>query len=247
MQQSLIKVKDLSLQYQEADTSILNSISFSMQKGEFIVLLGANGCGKSSLLKVLKGTTPNIHYNGDIIFDNQKINLIKKQNLALDIVSLNQNIRDSLFFDFTVYENIKLWLSRAGQKQKLDKNYLKKYLQRFNSKLALKLDTNVKLLSGGERQSLLLALCLQIPPKLLLLDEHTSALDPEKSEKLMALTAKKIKENNISCIMATHNLNHALKYGSRLIIMKHGEIVFDANNKNNNKELTTEELTAWYL
>lgn len=116
----------------------------------------------------------------------------------------------------------------------------------YNPNLASKLDATIDTLSGGEKQVLALALCLLQPPKLLLLDEHTSALDPKTSQQIMALTYAMVKKNNITCMMTTHDLDIAMKFGNRILVLRDGNVhkTFDENEK---ILITKEKLMAIYL
>lgn len=197
---------------------ILDNLSFAIQPQEFVIILGANGSGKSSLLKLIGGEY--LPSKGIL------------KNEAKRLAYLSQDTSQTLFHDLTVLENCCLneqkvkatpfRLTTRGERQEY-----KSYLSSFHPHLSHKMDTRVQNLSGGERQSLALALALKQQPDLLLLDEHTSALDPKTAEGIMHRTNESIQQHGLSALMVTHNMQQALDYGSRLIGLKEGQIVLD--------------------
>ena len=215
------------------EKEIINHISTTINSGDFVVVLGGNGSGKSTLLKLLNRTYQ--HTSGHIIFKNKEIESYNFKELRQEMVTMTQFISDSLFLDLTIEENALLIESsyanamhQAFHKKKLLAE-LPDYLSKFNPRLVKSLKTKTKYLSGGEQQILAFALYLRRQPDLLLLDEPTSALDPKKSDHVMAFISKIIAEKQITCLMTTHQLDYALKYGNRLIAIRDGELVFDAN------------------
>ena len=159
---------------------------------------------------------------------------------------MTQNVNDSLFTDMSILENMILLEMRSksffdfkGHKARaLD---IKKYLMGFNQKLAENLSVSVGNLSGGEKQILVLAMGLRYSPKLILLDEHTSALDPKTSELIMEKTYQAIFERGITCVMTTHNLDYALRFGNRLLAIREGKIIHDYDHRQK-QSLTRAEL-----
>lgn len=204
---------------------IIHHVSTTIHHGEFVVILGGNGSGKSTLLKLMNRNY--FHTSGEIIFKNKLIESYDYKTLRDNIATITQQVSDSLFLDLTIEENA--ILINAAHEKKESASDVAHYLSQFNPKLSHALKTRVKNLSGGEQQLLAFALYLRHQPDLLLLDEHTSALDPKKSDDIMALTQAIILKKGITCLMTTHELNYALKYGNRLIALRDGEIVFDAN------------------
>ena len=190
---------------------ILSDISFELKRGEFVLLLGSNGAGKSTLIKAIMR---------DQVVCNGKITVGKVGLIA-------QDPRDSTYDDLTVLENCRI---------RTDKDCLN-HLTRFLPRLADMMNRPVALLSGGERQVLALALCLLNPPDLLLLDEHTSALDPKTAARVMKITMQMVQEFGVATLMTTHNLEHAETYGTRILGIKRGEICFDGNINNRNQLL----------
>lgn len=215
------------------DQCILKNITTIINPGDFTVILGGNGSGKSTLLKCLNQTYH--HTSGDIIFKNKPIEFYDFKTLRHEMVTITQFIADSIFSDLTIEENAILiessYLKTTGEffHQKKLLTDLPKYLSTFNPQLVKSLKTRVKYLSGGEQQILAFALYLRHQPDLLLLDEPTSALDPKKADGVMEFINKVIKEKQITCLMTTHQLDYALKYGNRLMAIREGELAYEVN------------------
>jgi putative ABC transport system ATP-binding protein len=226
-------------------TTLINDVSFEIAAHDFVVLLGSNGSGKSTIIKMLNRQY--VPTSGTILLDNQNIEKISHQQFSEDVITLTQFVRDSLFFDLTIAENAILIEESyyKNHKQRFNKKRfltdLKEYLTSFNIKLATSLDTPLFNLSGGEQQILAFALYLRHQPKLLLLDEHTSALDPKTGQAIMDFTAKIIREKKLTCVMTTHNLDYALHYGNRLLALNNGQIVFSSADEEKQK-ITKETL-----
>lgn len=228
MNTSLIDIQHVGLTIFGAEKAILDDVNYQVQRGDFVILLGSNGSGKSSLLKVLdrryRATCGAIKIAGKCLDD------YTPQKFCGCITTLTQHCLDSLFNSLTVLDNCILVQQRALRNllhmcTKKERVFFSQYLLRFNVKLANKLDVQVGSLSGGEQQSLVLALGFLQRPQILLLDEHTSALDPHSAERLMAITAQVIAEHNITCILATHDLAIALRYGNRILAMHNGSVL----------------------
>ncbi len=240
----LCHIDHVNLRFPTAERDILTDISYSINKGDRIILLGSNGSGKSSLLKLLNRTyQPS---SGKIFLQQKNLQKIPVQRLSQKIVTVTQDLRDSLFFNLTVLENCLLWETRFQKisfkiRKKAEKDFYQKYLLDFHRQLPQKLDVCVAALSGGERQSLVLALCLLHPPELLLLDEHTSALDPKIAASLIKHTEKILIEKSITCVLTTHNLDIALKYGNRLLALADGQIRLQADGAEKT-QLTQEQI-----
>ena len=222
----MIDIKNLQFTLPHGMT-LIDNVSFSIKPRDFIVLLGSNGSGKSTLIKLLNRT-----YGltaGEILFDHRPVNTISHQHFSKKVITLTQFVKDSLFFDLTVAENGKLIEESYHDHSLASRQDLKTYLKGFNPKLAKALHTPINHLSGGEQQILAFALYLCHQPDLLLLDEHTSALDPKIADTVMAFTAKIIHEKNLTCVMTTHNLEFALQYGNRVLALNHGQLVFQCD------------------
>ncbi len=238
MMMPLLHFENLTLRHPSLERPILHHIEYTVQQGDCVVVLGANGSGKSSLLKLLDGRYKT--NEGKIILKNKNILSLSTQERAGCIHTLTQNAQDNLFLNLTLFENYQL----IQNKHKADEiDSLADYLRAFNPNLATKLNVLVARLSGGEQQAFALALAVLYPPEILLLDEHTSALDPKTAEHLMALTAHIIHERQITALLTTHNVNHALAYGDRILALKEG-LVHDRIERNDKQNLTAEMLMA---
>lgn len=240
----LMNIQNVSLRFNGVSRLILDEINYTLFKGESVVILGGNGSGKSSLIRLINQSHP--LSQGSIEFNQKPLTQWKASEFSRLVTTLAQNTAQSLFYDLTVLENCMLWETRFKSK-KLgfcvgeERKYYKDYLRQFHEHLGLSLDTRVQCLSGGEKQALLLALCLQKPPLLLLLDEHTSALDPHQARHIMSCTHEMTKKLGITTIMTTHHLDHALEFGDRLIAIKEGKVIFKSDYEEK-KQLTREHL-----
>lgn len=208
---TLIAFNHVTLKHAANDTPAILDLSFTIDEQDMIVLLGRNGSGKSTLLKLLSNQLHPTRGNIEMPTLN-----------ATDVFSLNQHSNDSLFPSLTVYENARI-ICDVSKVDLIDA------LNKTNANLVDKLNLPVDRLSGGEKQALALTLAFIHPPKVLLLDEHTSALDPITSLHLMALTDQLVKQHNITCIMTTHDLDIALNYGNQLFIMQNGRLTHNFN------------------
>lgn len=242
----LLQFNNVSLKF--GAKYILNGLNLNVSEDDFIILLGANGSGKSSLMKLINRTYHPI--TGDLLYQKDNIQALSEKKIMKEIVTINQFIVDSLFLEMTVQENailientycdaLNLPFSRKKFKQELPD-----YLASFNEKLARNINTPVSCLSGGEQQMLAFSLYLRRDPKLLLLDEHTSALDPKKAEVVMSFIDEYLRKKKMACVMTTHQLDHALKYGNRLIAISDGAVVFDVSGKDKST-LTMHDLLAY--
>lgn len=227
---------------------ILQNVSLQLQQGDFAVLLGANGCGKSSLLKLLAGL--NKPSSGRACLQGRLLNEHGLQTIATWVRILSQDPDLSTFRSLTVWENCCLaqWRSATHTKQPLrtDREFFADYLKDFHPQLPMKLDELVENLSGGQRQCLALGMSLLHLPALLLLDEHTSALDPAAANRVMQLTAHHASRLNVTTIMATHRLEDALRYGNHLLLMRDGQLAHHITQERK-QSLTEHDLIKLYL
>ncbi len=220
----------------------LDGLSLDVKKGDFISIIGANGAGKSTLFNAICGSF--LVDAGRVVLDGRDVTLAPEHARAKDIGRLFQDPMRGSAPGMSIEENLVLaaghggWLSTATRREK----------QQFRDRLALlgmgledRMKQPVGLLSGCQRQALTLMMATLNTPKLLLLDEHTAALDPGTAEKVLALTTKIVTENDITCLMITHNMQSALELGSRTIMMDRGRIVFDTEGEARNR-LTVDDL-----
>ena len=196
---------------------VIDGLSLKVDQGEFVCLIGANGSGKSTLFSLIAGSI--FSDEGQIFIDGKNVTMDEEYIRANYIGRLFQDPMLGSAPDLSVYENLMLaakqdgWLSIPKHKDKL---YLQEKLKELDMGLEDRMNTPVRLLSGGQRQALTLIMATINPPKLLLLDEHTAALDPESAKKVIDLTEKIVNENHITCLMITHNMEQALRIGNRI-------------------------------
>lgn len=227
----------------------LSSFSLDINQGDFVTVIGSNGAGKSTLMNIVCGT-----YgvdSGHIYIDDRDITKLKEYQRAKFIGRLFQDPLKGTAPNMTIEENLGLAYGR-GKKRTLAFGISKKDIAFFKEKLADlglgledRMKTPVGLLSGGQRQALTLMMATIVTPKLLLLDEHTAALDPKTAEKVMEITDKIVKENNITTLMITHNIKNALDYGNRTIVLSQGKLLMDITGEDR-KNMTTEKLMQLY-
>lgn len=210
----------------------INNLSITVNDKDFICIIGANGSGKSTLLSLIAGSiTPD---SGNIILDDKDITHEKEHIRANYIGRLFQDPMLGTAPDLTVYENLMLaakqghWLSIPNAN---DKKYLKERLKELDMGLQDRLNTPVRLLSGGQRQALSLIMATINPPKILLLDEHTAALDPKTADKVIDITRNIVDRYSITCLMITHNMKQALELGNRTLMLNQGKIIYDVKDK----------------
>lgn len=220
----------------------LNDLSFHADKGDFVTIIGANGAGKSTLFNAISGSF--MTDSGRILLDGKDITLMPEFKRARQIGRLFQDPMRGSAPGMSIEENLSLaaghggWLSSISKK---DKEIFREKLSLLEMGLEDRMKQPVGLLSGGQRQALTLMMATFNPPKLLLLDEHTAALDPGTAEKVLSLTKQIVEENSLTCLMITHNMQSALDLGNRTIMMNSGNIVYDVSG-DDRKNLTVNDL-----
>ncbi|MBC2399474.1 ABC transporter ATP-binding protein [Clostridium tetanomorphum] len=231
------------------ETTIFKGVNLTIEDGDFITIIGSNGAGKSTLLNIISQAIKEDY--GSIILDGIEISNIPQYKASKYIGRVFQNPSLGVAPNMTILENLSM-ANNKGNKfnltwgiNKKDINFFCQLLKELDLGLEDKLNTKVGLLSGGQRQAVSLIMAVMKKPKLLLLDEHTAALDPKTSESIIKITERIVKENNMTTIMITHNLNHAVKLGNRLIMMHRGEIILDLKGEEK-KALTTEKLLNYF-
>ncbi len=224
----------------------LKGLSLNVEKGDFISIIGANGAGKSTLFNAIAGTF--LTDEGRILLDGEDITLTPEHIRAKTIGRLFQDPLKGTAPDMSIEENLSLaagsggWLSRISKREKA---MLRERVALLNMGLEDRMDSPVGLLSGGQRQALTLMMATINPPKLLLLDEHTAALDPETSAKVMELTEKTARENHLTCLVITHNMHAALTQGNRTLMMDDGNIILDIKGDERNG-MTVDDLLLMF-
>ena len=217
----------------------LNGVSLKLKEGDFVTVIGSNGAGKSTLLNAIAGLW--MIDSGSICIDGNDITRLPDYKRARYIGRVFQDPMQGSAATMQIEENMAL-AARRGKKRTLRKGICQsereKYremLKELNLGLEERLTSKVGLLSGGQRQALTLLMATMEKPRLLLLDEHTAALDPKTAAKVLELTEKLVNENHLPTFMVTHNMRDALKYGNRLIMMCDGKIIFDVEGEEKKK------------
>ena len=227
----LNKVTKIFYPYSPDEKIALSNATLTLEEGDFVTVIGSNGAGKSTLMNVISGVlTPE---SGDVLIDGKKINALTEHQRSSWIGRVFQDPMAGTAPNMTIEENLALAYLRGkprgfrsgvtASKRKL----FKEYLQSLGLGLEDRLSARVGLLSGGERQALSLLMATFTQPKVLLLDEHTAALDPSRAELVTNLTDKIVKENRLTTLMVTHNMEQAIRLGNRLIMMDKGKIILD--------------------
>lgn len=220
----------------------IKDLSLHVNQGDFITIIGSNGAGKSTLFNAISGYF--FTDEGTITLDGNDITLMPEYIRARSIGRLFQDPMLGSAPGMTIEENLALaaggggWLSRVTKKEK--ENFRER-LSLLNMGLEDRMKQPVGLLSGGQRQALTLLMATYNPPKLLLLDEHTAALDPATAEKVLNLTKSIVEDNKITCMMITHNMESALTLGNRTLMMDSGRVILDVAGEER-KGLTTDDL-----
>lgn len=244
----MITIKNLSKTFLPGTVNekrALTNINLKMKDGEFITVIGGNGAGKSTLMNCLAGVFPVT--TGSIVLNEKNITKMPEYKRAKFLGRVFQDPTMGTAGDMIIEENLAM-AYRRGKHRGLkwgitpkEREYYKNYLRQLDLGLEDRLTSKVGLLSGGQRQALTLLMATLQKPELLLLDEHTAALDPKTAQKVLALTEKIVKENSLTTLMITHNMKDAIRLGTRLIMMYNGKIIFDASGEEKVK-LTTEDL-----
>ena len=224
----------------------LNDLSVHLAPGDFVTIIGSNGAGKSTLFNAVAGS---FYVDaGTITLDGRDITYLPEHKRAKIIGRMFQDPLKSTAPNMTIEENLALAYVRSGEKSSLFSTLKKKDKDIFRERLALlnmgledRLKHPVGLLSGGQRQALTLLMATMSTPKILLLDEHTAALDPGTAEKVLELTKHIVEKDHITCMMITHNMHQALELGNRTFLMSDGNIVLDVKGEER-KGLTVDDL-----
>jgi len=227
----MLELKDVSVVFNQGTINqkvAISSINLSMSPGDFMTIIGSNGAGKSTLFQAISGNVDT--QNGTILLNREDITFIPEYKRSRYIGRLFQDPLRGTAPNMTIKENLILssqrgkhfGLTRASKKNDI---LFKEALRKLNLGLEDRLDTKVGLLSGGQRQALTLLMATIVTPKLLLLDEHTAALDPKTANKVLELSNQIISKNKITTLMITHNMEDALNYGNKTMIMKDGTVI----------------------
>ena len=245
----MLKLEEICLTFNAGtinEKKALTDLSLHLREGDFVTILGSNGAGKSTLFNTIAGTyTPD---SGKVYLDGKDITSLPDYKRSKQIGRLFQDPLKGTAPNMTIEENLALAYLRANHTKspfsmvsKADRADFRERLSMLNLGLEDRMNQPVGLLSGGQRQALTLLMATLVTPKILLLDEHTAALDPGTAEIVLELTKKIVAENNITCLMITHNLASSLALGNRTIMMAGGRIVLDIGGEER-KGLTADDL-----
>ena len=248
----MLDIKDISKTFNPGtvnEKKALDRVSLHLEKGEFVTIVGSNGAGKSTLFNAIAG----VFYvdEGSISLGGEDVTFQPEHRRSRELGRLFQDPMRGTAPHMIIEENLSLAFLRAGRPRnaffsrigKEDKAAFREQLARLGMGLEDRMKQPVGLLSGGQRQALTLLMATMVPPKLLLLDEHTAALDPATAEKVLSLTQEIVEKGELTCLMITHNLKNALELGTRTLMMDSGRIVLDVGGEER-KGLTVEDLLS---
>ena len=227
----------------------LNGLSLSLNQGDFLTVIGGNGAGKSTMMNAISGVFP--LDSGEIIISGHNVTKLPEHKRASFIGRVFQDPMSGTCANMQIEENLAI-AYRRGQKNTLrwsakskDKALFKERLAMLDLGLEDRMTSRVGLLSGGQRQALTLLMATLKRPDLLLLDEHTAALDPKTASKVLELTERLVTEQNLTTIMITHNMRDALRYGNRLVMLHGGKVLLDVK-KEEKENLTISDLLGMF-
>ncbi len=244
----MLDVKNISKTFNPGtvnEKKALSGLSLHLEPGDFVTIVGSNGAGKSTLFNAIAGSF--FADEGSIVLDGRNITFMPEHRRSRIIGRLFQDPLKGTAPNMTIEENLALAFLRTSRGNpfsrisKKDKEFFREQLRLLDMGLEDRMRQPVGLLSGGQRQALTLLMATMVPPKLLLLDEHTAALDPGTAEKVLELTKKVVADDRITCLMVTHNMSQALALGNRTLMMADGKVVLDIQGKER-AGLTVEDL-----
>lgn len=227
------------------EKTLFDGFSFQMKPGEFVSVIGSNGSGKTTMLNIISGDT--LPDGGSVFLDGEDITRQKNFRRAKKIARVFQNPAMGTCPSMTVFENLSVFDNKLKPYNltmglnKARKSYYQEQLKILGMSLEDRLNVKAGALSGGQRQALALVMATLVKPDLLLLDEHTAALDPKSSDIVMELTDRVIREKGITALMITHNLKYALDYTSRFIMLHEGNIVLEKSGQEK-AQMTADEI-----
>ena len=223
----------------------LNGVDLTMEDGDFITVIGGNGAGKSTLMNAIAGTWP--VDEGSIVIDGTDVTHLPEHKRAAFVGRVFQDPMMGTAATMGIEENLALAKRRGKRRtlmpgiRKAEREEYRELLKTLGLGLETRLTSKVGLLSGGQRQALTLLMATMLQPKLLLLDEHTAALDPKTAAKVLDATDRIISQDHLTTLMITHNMRDAIAHGNRLIMMHEGQIILDIRGEDK-KKLTVEDL-----
>jgi len=249
----MLKLENICLTFNPGtvnEKKALTDLNLHLEKGDFVTILGSNGAGKSTLFNTIAGTY--LPDSGKVYLDGKDITKLPDYKRSKEIGRLFQDPLKGTAPNMTIEENLALAYLRANHAKspfsmvsKADRAEFRDRLAMLNLGLEDRMKQPVGLLSGGQRQALTLLMATLVTPKILLLDEHTAALDPGTAEIVLDLTRKIVAEHGITCLMITHNLASSLALGNRTILMSGGQIALDLKNEQR-EGLTPDDLLQMF-
>lgn len=221
------------------EKKVLKGLNLTLNESDFVTVIGGNGAGKSTMLNMIAG----VHYpdSGNITLDGMDITRMPEYRRASYLGRVFQDPMMGTAAHMEIEENLALAYRRGKRRgfgwgiSKAEKELYVEELKKLDLGLENRMTSKVGLLSGGQRQALTLLMSALKNPRLLLLDEHTAALDPKTAQKVLDLTEKIVTENKLTALMITHNMKHAIQYGNRLIMMHEGRIIYDISGEEKKK------------
>lgn len=235
---SILSIQDIHKTFEAGtinENHVLRGMNLEVEEGDFISIIGGNGAGKSTLMNTLAGTL--LVDSGDILLEGKSIKTVPAAKRAVDISRVFQDPKMGTASRLTIEENMAV-AYRRGQKRGLswgvkdsERKMFKEALKELGLGLENRMKVDTQFLSGGQRQALTLLMASLVKPKVLLLDEHTAALDPKTSDMVMDLTKKIVEKDKLTALMITHNMENAIEYGNRLVMLHQGRIVVDVKGE----------------
>ncbi|MCD8020782.1 MAG: ATP-binding cassette domain-containing protein [Clostridiales bacterium] len=250
----MLEIRDITKIFDKGTVNeqiAIKDISLTLQDGEFVTIVGSNGAGKSTLFNAICGGF--LVDGGHIFLDGENITFQSAHERARKIGRVFQDPMRGTAPNMTIEENLALAYARSGTRtnpfaraiNKKNVDFFRESLSRYHMGIEDRMKTKIGLLSGGQRQVVTLLMCTLSVPRLLLLDEHTAALDPATAEKVMEITKSIVEENKLTTMMITHNLNQSLTTGSRTIMMDSGEIILDISGEER-EHMTMDQMINMY-
>jgi putative ABC transport system ATP-binding protein len=226
------------------ETAAISNVSLSVKEGDFITVIGSNGAGKSTLFNLVAGTY--VPTEGSIRVGGTDVTRVPEYRRARYIGRIFQNPLLGTAGNMSLEDNMMICSKKGFKGLRISLNnamrrHFREELKKLDMGLEERLSSNVSLFSGGQRQALTLLMMVLSRPSVILLDEHTAALDPRNAAKVLELTGRFIREYNLTAIMITHNMAHAIEYGNRLLMMDGGELILDIEGEEK-KSMTVEKL-----
>jgi len=247
----MVEIKNVTKIFNEGTVNENRAIcntNLKVETGNFITIIGSNGAGKTTLFNLISGNM--FPTQGDISINGKDVTKVPEYKRAKNVGRIFQNTTLGTAAQMTIEDNMIIALTKGfkGLKKSLTnkkREFFREHLKHLDMGLELRLKDNVGLLSGGQRQAMTLLMMVLSKPDLILLDEHTAALDPKNAQIILDLTVKYIHEYSLTTLMITHNMNHAIKYGNRLLMMDKGDIILDVKGEEK-KNLTVDTLIEMF-